>query len=163
MQVFFQQRQLWSIRRSLTTQATRSLVQAFISCRLDYCNSILAGVADVYLQRLQSVQNAAARLISGAHRHDITPVLVSLHWLPVRQRIIYKTAVLVWKCRHDHDAASRYLADLCVPAHSVRGRQQLRSTTSGTLLVRRTRTSTSQRSFADEHGKVCQLNSEHQI
>ena len=77
------------------------------------------------------MQNAAARLVSRARRHDhITPVLVSLHWLPVRQRIIYKTAVLVWNCLHD--AAPRYLADLCVPAHSVDGRQQLHSTASGT-------------------------------
>jgi len=90
---FFQLRQLRSVRRSLTTEATRALVHAaFISCRLDYCNSLLAGVADVYLRRLQSLQNAAARLVSGAYRHDhITPVLVGLHWLPVRQRIIYKT------------------------------------------------------------------------
>ena len=147
MQVFFQLRQLRSVRRSLTTEATRALVQAFISCRLDYCNSVLAGVPDVYLQRLQSLQNAAARLVSGARRHDhITPVLVSLHWLPVRQRISYKTAVLVWKCLHD--AAPRYLADLCVPAHSVRGRQQLRSTASGTLLVPRARTAIGQRIFA---------------
>jgi len=102
-----------------------------------------AGVADVYLQRLQSVQNAADRLVYGAHRHDhITPVLVSLHWLPVRQRIIYKTAVLVWKCLHD--AAPRYLADLCVPAHFMHGRQQLRPSASGTLLVPRTRTATGQ-------------------
>jgi len=139
--------QLRSVRQSLTTEATWALVQAFISCRLDYCNSLLAGVADVYLRQLQSVQNAAARLVAGAHRHDhITPVLVGLHWLPVRQRIIYKTAVLVWKCLHD--AAPRYLADLCVPAHSVHGRQQLRSTASGTLLVPRARTATGQRSFA---------------
>ena len=76
---FFQLRQLRSVRRSLTTEATRALVKALISCRLDYCNSILARVPDVYLQRLQSVQNAAARLVSGAHRHDhITPVLVSV-------------------------------------------------------------------------------------
>ena len=54
--------QLRSVRRSLTTHA---LIQAFISCRLDYCNSVLAGVADVYLRRLRSVQNAAARLVSG--------------------------------------------------------------------------------------------------
>ena len=63
-------------------------------------------------------------------------VLVSLHWLPVSQRIIYKTAVLVWKCLHD--AAPCYLADLCVPAHSVSGRQQLGlcwSRTPGLLLV----------------------------
>ena len=106
--------QLRSVRRSLATEATRALVQTFISCRLDYCNSLLAGVAYVYLRRLQSVQNAAARLVSGARRHDhITPVLVGLHWLPVRQRIM---AVLVWKCLHD--AAPHYLADLCVPAHS---------------------------------------------
>jgi len=99
-----------------------------------YCNSVLAGVPYVYLQRLQSVQNAAAHLVSGARRHDhIMPVLVSLHWLPIRQRIIYKTVLLVWKCLHD--AAPRYLADLCVPGHSVRGRQQLCSTASGTLLV----------------------------
>jgi len=115
---FFQLRQLRSVCRSLTTEATRALVQAFSSCRLDYCNSLLAGVADVYLRRLQSVQNATARLVSGARRHDhITLVLVSLHWLPVRQRIIYRTAVHVWKCLHD--AAPRYLADLRVPAHSA--------------------------------------------
>jgi len=59
---------------------------------------------------------------------------------------IYKKAVLVWKCLHD--ASPRYLADLCVPAHYVRGRQQLRSTASGTLLVSRARTATGQCSFA---------------
>ena len=66
----------------------RALVQAFVSCRLDYCNSLLAGVADVHLRRLQSVQDAAARLVSGARRHDhITPILATLHWLmSVRER-----------------------------------------------------------------------------
>ena len=52
----------------------------------------------------------------------------------------------MWKCLND--TAPRYLADLCVPAHSVRGRQQLRSTASGTLLVPRARTAIGQRSFA---------------
>ena len=55
---FFQLRQLESIRRSLTTEATYALLQAFIVCRLGYCNSLLAGVAEVYLQHLQPVQNA---------------------------------------------------------------------------------------------------------
>ena len=63
-------RQLRIIRRSLTPEATRALVQAFVSSRLDYCNSLLVGVAEVHLRRLQSVQNAAARLVSGAGRHD---------------------------------------------------------------------------------------------
>jgi len=73
-----------------------------VSCRLDYCNSLLAGVADVHLCRLPSLQNATAPLISSARRHDhITLILATLHRLPVRQRVIFKTAVLLWKCLHD--------------------------------------------------------------
>jgi len=118
-----------------------------VSCRLDYCNSLPAGVADVHLCRLQSVQNAAACLVSGVRRQDhITPILATLHRLPVRQRVIFKTAVLAWKCLHD--AAPRYLADLCVPAASTDGRRQSRSAVCGALLVPWTRTSTGQRSFA---------------
>jgi len=61
----------------------------------------LAGVADVHLQRLQSVQNAAARLVSGTPRREhIPPVLRELHWLRVSERIDFKIAVLVWKCIH---------------------------------------------------------------
>lgn len=144
---FFQLRQLRSVRRSLTSEATRGLVQAFINSRLDYCNSLLAGVAAVQLRRLQSIQNAAARLVSGARRHDhIMPVLDSLHWLPVHKRVIFKTAVIVWKCLHG--AAPCYLADLCVPVAALHGRRHLRSAGSGVLVVPRTRTSLGQRSFA---------------
>ena len=77
-------RQLRPTVRSLSVHATKMLVQAFISCRLDYCNSLLYGISDKLLCRLQSVQNASARLVSGARRRDhITPVLQQLHWLPV--------------------------------------------------------------------------------
>ena len=63
-----------------------TLVHSFISTRLDYCNSVLYGIADNQLQRLQSVQNAAAQLVTGTRRTEhITPVLQSLHWLPVRR------------------------------------------------------------------------------
>ena len=80
-------------------RATKSLVQAFISSRLDYCNAILYGLPDKLMRRLQSVQNAAARLITGASRRDhITPILRQLHWLPVRRRVDFKIAVLVFQC-----------------------------------------------------------------
>jgi len=62
---FYQLRQVKSVRRSLTREALHSLIQAIVHCRLDYCNSVLAGVAKVYLQKLQSVQNMAARMVSG--------------------------------------------------------------------------------------------------
>ena len=66
-----------------------SAATTFISCRLDYCNSLLYGISDTLLQRLQSVQNAAALLVTGTRLCDqliiiITPVLRQLHWLPVR-------------------------------------------------------------------------------
>jgi len=105
--------------------AVRALVQAFVHCRLDYCNSLLTGAADVYFKHLQSVQNAAARLVSGARRHDhISPVLTKLHWLPVHKRVMFKTVVLVWKCLNG--IGPSYLSELCVPVASASGRQQPR-------------------------------------
>jgi len=57
----------------------------FISCRLDNCNALLYRIADNQIQRLQSVQNAAAWLVTGSRRSEhITPVLRSLHWLLTR-------------------------------------------------------------------------------
>jgi len=86
-----QLRQLRSIKQSLTLQATKTLVHAFVSSRLDYCNSVLAGVSGQLLHRLQVIQNAAARLVTGVRKYErMTPVLRSLHWLPVRQRITFK-------------------------------------------------------------------------
>jgi len=65
---------LKSVKSSLTREAVDSLTQAFIRCRLDYCNSALAGGAKIYLQKLQSVQNTAARMVSGVCRSEhITP------------------------------------------------------------------------------------------
>ena len=91
-----QLRQLRPAVRSLSAHATKALVQAFISCRLDYCNSLLYGISDGLLRRLQSVQNAAARMITGARRCDhISPLLWQLHWLPVRQRVTFKVLELV--------------------------------------------------------------------
>jgi len=86
------------IARSLSDDAARTVVQAFISYPLDYCNTLLCDISDGLIQHLQSVQNAAARLVTGARRRDhITPVLRQLHWLPVRQRVDFKMAVLVYK------------------------------------------------------------------
>jgi len=70
--------------RSTSAEAVKTLVQAFISCRLDYCNSLFYGIAEGLMSRLQSVQNVAARLVSGTRHYDhITPVLKKLHRLPV--------------------------------------------------------------------------------
>ena len=141
---FYQLRQMKSVKSSLTREAVHSLMQAFVYCKLDYCNSALAGLAKVYLQ---SVQNMAARMVSGVRGSErITPVLEDLHWLPVSQRVVFKTAVMVWKCVHG--VAPAYLSDLCVPTTAISGRQHLRSAVTSTLLVPHAQTATGQRSFA---------------
>jgi len=93
---YYQLRHLWQIARSLSVEAAKSVVQAFIWNRLDYCNAILHELPDKLMRRLQSVHNAAAQLITGAPRRDhITPILPQLHWLPVRRQVDFKIAVLV--------------------------------------------------------------------
>ena len=75
---------------------TLGLVSAFVTTRLDYCNSVLAGLPQASIDLLQRVQNVAARLVAGIETRDhITPVLRSLHWLPIRLRIQYKLCVLM--------------------------------------------------------------------
>jgi len=73
---FYHLRQLHPMLRSITHEAARTRIQAFISSHLDYCNSLLYGVSDNLIRRVQSVQNAAARLLTEAGRRDhISPVL----------------------------------------------------------------------------------------
>ena len=77
---FYQLRQLQSVKSSLNREALHSLIQAFVHCRLDYCNSALGGVTKIYLHKLQSVQNMAARTVTAVPRCEhITPVLEDLH------------------------------------------------------------------------------------
>jgi len=109
---YYQLRQLRTVTRCLTPEATKTTVQAFISCRLDYCNALLYGTGRPILRQLQSVQNAADRLVAGSRRSDhITPVLRRLHWLPVRRRIEFKLALLIYKSLHG--LTPRYLSDDC--------------------------------------------------
>jgi len=140
--------QLRPVVRSLSVNATKTLVQAFISYRLDYCNSLLFGISDGLLRRLQSVQNAAARLVTGACRCDhITPVLRHLHWLPVRQPVVFKIAGLVHQSLVE--LAPAYLADDCRLLLDI-GRRPLRSNSNDIrkLLLPRTHNKLGYRSFS---------------
>jgi len=90
-------RQLRTIRRQVPTAVFQSLVTALVLPHLDYCNSVLYGLPTSLIQRLQSVQNATARLIFGLrHSEHISPALISLHWLHIPERISFKLAVLTY-------------------------------------------------------------------
>ena len=83
---YYHLRQIRATLQSLSRDTAKTLVQAFISSRLDHCNLVLYGITDNLLQQLQSVQNAATRLITRTGRCEhISPVLQELHWLPVRR------------------------------------------------------------------------------
>ena len=84
------------------------------STRLGSCNSVLVGVTQREIDRLQKVQNAAARLVHGGHRFShVTPLLRDKrHWLRVRQRIKYKLCLIVHKAFHGRSPA--YIKDLVV-------------------------------------------------
>ena len=89
------------IRRFLTTEACKLLIHALVTSRLDYYNSILYGCNQSILQRLQLLQNYAARLVSRIPKFcHITPSLKDLHWLPVQGRIQFKLLSIVFKCIH---------------------------------------------------------------
>ena len=85
----------------LDRKSTERLVYAFVTSRLDYCNSLLYGLPSNHISKLQRIQNSAARLVTRSKKHDhITPILRELHWLPVHYRINYKIALLTFKSLH---------------------------------------------------------------
>ena len=87
------------VRHLLSRKHTELLVHAVISSRLDYCNSLLYAANKTLINKLQKVQNAAARIVSNRRKHDsVSDVLVDLHWLRVDARIIFKLLVFCYKC-----------------------------------------------------------------
>ena len=78
-----------------------SVANAFVSSRLDYCNSLFRSLSKFNLHRLQSIQNSAARIVTNSSKYTlITPVLRKLHCLPVQFRSEFKLATLVYKFIH---------------------------------------------------------------
>ena len=152
---FFWLRQLRRVRRSLDVESVKTLVHAFVTTRLDYCNSVLAGAPRSATDKLQRVLNAAARLVSGTRKFDrgLSRLLhVDLHWLDVPERVQYKLSVTVHRCQQHK--APQYLIDCVTPASDIASRQRLcsaslRSASRHQLLVLRYQLSSlGHRSFA---------------
>ena len=108
---FYHLNNLRLIKKYLSRDSLITLVHAFITSRLDYCNGLLFGLPKAQIAKLQRVQNAAARLILGIGKFShITPALYELHWLPVSLRIDYKILLLTFKCIYG--LAPTYVSDL---------------------------------------------------
>lgn len=131
-------RNIGRARKFLTKDATERLVHSLVTSRLDYGNSLLINTPKCHLQKLQFVQNTAARIITRTKKYDhISPVLKSLHWLPIEARIKYKICLLTFKTLHD--MTPDYLNDLL---HRYVPSRSLRSSSSNMLVVPRISTKT---------------------
>ena len=92
---YLELRKISSVRHLLSAEATTTLVCAFIFPKLDYCNSLLAGLPKHLIHRLQRIQNNAAHLVCKSSKFEhVSPLLHSLHWLPISDRIYYKISSL---------------------------------------------------------------------
>lgn len=95
-------RNLASVRKFLDPDDLRILVQSIIISRIDNCNSLLYGILASNIYKLQKLQNSCARLLFAKKKRDhVTPLLKELHWLPIRQRIVFKILLLVFKFYHN--------------------------------------------------------------
>jgi hypothetical protein len=140
----FHLRNIGLIRRYLTQDACVTLVHSLISSRIDYCNSLLVQLPANSLDKLQRVLNTAARIVSLRPKSDdITPVLHSLHWLPIRHRIHYKVILFVFRCLND--MSPTYLSDLLTPHVPKR---DLRSASKALLDYKAPSTKYGERSFS---------------
>jgi hypothetical protein len=123
---YYQLYNIQKIRPNLTEEAAHLAVNAFVTTRLDYANSLLYGLPNCVLYNLQKVQNSAARTLTGAKRVDhITPFLKGLHWLPIKRRVEFKILTLMYKIKMG--CAPRYLSDLVQvqePSRSLRSTKE---------------------------------------
>ena len=140
---FYHMRDLWRICRHLDLNSAKLLTTALVSSRLDCCNSLLYGIADIDLTRLQHVLNQLASLTTKSPPFTGSiPMLRSLHWLTVRLRILFKINLLTYKtlCEKQPVYLHSILAAL-IPSRS------LRSNNDNSLSVPGVKTNTGARAF----------------
>ena len=120
------------------------ILHSLISSRLDFGNSLLYNLPNSQIAQLQKLQNAAARIISLSSKHShITPILQNLHWLPVKERIIFKILLLVHQIMNK--TAPEYNQSL---VHLYQPTRTLRSSNSGLLHIPLSKKSWGERAFA---------------
>ena len=135
---FFHLKNISKLRHMLSMKNAEQLVHAFMTSRLDYCNALLGGCPAYLINKLQLVQNAAARVLTRTRKYDhISPVLSTLHWLPVKHRIDFKILLITYKALNG--LAPQYLSELLMHYSPSR---LLRSQNSGQLIIPRISKST---------------------
>ena len=146
----FHLRALSHIRKYIDSSTANTIASCIVSSRIDYCNSLFAGITDHNLLRLQRIQNRAAKIVTNSFGIvSCSALLRQLHWLPVPNRIDYKIALLTFKALTNQQPA--YLHSL-LQVYST-GRT-LRSSSQHLLAVPNVKTSFHARAFSVYAPKV---------
>ncbi|KAK6191023.1 hypothetical protein SNE40_002773 [Patella caerulea] len=141
----FQLYNIGRIRNFIDTDTSKLLVNSLVTSRLDYCNSLLFNLPSLQLNRLQKIQNKAARIITRTKLCEhITPILHQLHWLPVTSRIEFKILSLTYSIINIEDSPG-YLKHLVTPYIPTR---TLRSQNKNLLMPYHAKSSFGERSFS---------------
>ena len=137
-------RDLWRILHHLDLESAELLANALVSSCLDDCNSVLSGIAETDLTKLQRILNCLARVVTKPQPFTRSvPLLRSLHWLPVNYRVYFKICLLTYKALHDEQPVYlRSLIATSLPSRSLRSNRGI------TLSVPRIRTNTGTKSFS---------------
>ena len=99
------------LKTFLTQDTLVTVVHAFVIYRIDHCNSLLYGISDYNINRLQRIQNSSPRIVTNTRKYDhITPILQNLQWLTVRQHIHFKMLLIIYQSIND--MAPEYLCEL---------------------------------------------------
>ena len=129
---FYHLRLLGKIRHLINQKTANTIAVSLVHSRLDYCNSLLFGLPDTQIKRLQNVQNVAARIVTRTRKTDhISPILRKLHWLPIELRIKHKILSLTYSCVNE-EQSPKYLSEL-IPSYTPS--RNLRSTSQSRLAI----------------------------
>ncbi len=135
---FFNLKNISKLRPMLSMSNAEMLINVIITSRLDYCNALLGGCSACLINNLQMVQNATARVLTRTRKYDhISPVMSTLHWLPIKHRIDFKILLITYKALNG--LAPQYLSELLSHYSPPR---PLRSQNSGNLIIPRISKST---------------------
>ena len=122
-------------RRYLSLEACQVLIHSLVFLHLDYCNSLLFGLPECVICKLQRVQNIAAKLVLNLEKSDSPRLaMFRLHWLPIRYRLDFKIALLMYKCYKGE--APKYLYELLDIKQRTEISRRLRSHQDNNVLYR---------------------------
>ena len=113
----FHLRNIGLIRKYLKNDATEQRVHALVTSRLNMGNSLLYGLPDLQIKHLSRLQNITATIITRTKPTEyITPVLRDLHWLPIKDRIIFKILILaIYVSKSKNNMSPLYISHLLTP------------------------------------------------